>query len=431
MTKTPQEAQSQSGVASPEPASASATAGVATTPPPAASPITPSPDSETFADDLQFLRKHTSVVVLGDEFDGPAVAVAPEYQGRVMTSSALGGKGKSFGFINRKVVAARSIQPHITVFGGEDRFWLGPEGGQFGLYFPPGAPYDFEHWQVPEPIDWGAWQITQRSAQWIRFVKDMVLKNHLGTELRVHVDRRVGLLSAKELADHLGSPLPEGAAAVGYESENTITNTGTAAWTKKAGLVSVWILGMFQPSPTTTVVLPFKPGPEKTLGKIVNDTYFGKIPSERLRTGKSVLFFSGDGKERGKIGIPAPRALPIAGSYDATNSVLTLVQYTLPKGGAYVNSMWEEQKAPYGGDVVNSYNDGPPAPGKEPLGPFYELETSSPGAELTPGKSLTHVHRTIHVQGPAASLDAIAKQQLGVTIAEITQPSPTPAPPSP
>jgi hypothetical protein len=337
-----------------------------------------------------------------------------------MTSSARGEEGASCGWINRGLVASGTLVPHMNAFGGEDRFWLGPEGGQFGLYFPPGVPYEFEHWQVPAPIDWGAWQIIERSAPWVRFVKDMVLKNHLGTELHVKVDRKVSLLSPKDVTSYLGGALPAGAAAVGYQSENTITNTGTAPWSKKTGLPSVWILGMFQPSPTTTVVLPFKPGPEKSLGKIVNDAYFGKIPSERLRIGKNALLFSGDGKQRGKIGIPAPRALPIAGSYDAANGVLTLVQYTLPKEGAYVNSMWEEQKAPYGGDVVNSYNDGPPAPGKPPLGPFYELETSSPGAELPPGKSLTHIHRTIHIQASVPILDAIATQQLGVTIAEIT-----------
>jgi hypothetical protein len=30
----------------------------------------------------------------------------------------------------------------------------------------------------------------------------------------------------------------------------------------------------------------------------------------------------------------------------------------------YVNSMWEDQKEPFSGDVVNSYNDGPTATGK-------------------------------------------------------------------
>jgi len=49
--------------------------------------------------------------------------------------------------------------------------------------------------------------------------------------------------------------------------------------------------------------------------------------------------------------------------------------------------------------VVNSYNDGPPSPGAKPLGPFYELESSSPALALKPGESATHIHRTIHLQG--------------------------------
>ena len=59
-----------------------------------------------------------------------------------MTSTASGLLGPSFGWLNREVIAARKKQPHMTVFGGEDRFWLGPEGGQYALYFPPGAPFD-------------------------------------------------------------------------------------------------------------------------------------------------------------------------------------------------------------------------------------------------------------------------------------------------
>jgi hypothetical protein len=373
----------------------------------------------TFGDDVAFLQKHTALVVLGNP-DGAAVAVAPEYQGRVMTSTARGAKGRSFGFIHREVVAAGARQPHMTVFGGEDRFWLGPEGGQYGLYFPPGAPYDFDHWQVPEALDWGAWNVEKKTDSEVSFTRDLVVTNHLGTEFHLRVARRVRLLTDKEIRARAGVDLDSATAAVGYESENTITNTGTAAWTKKTGLPSVWILGMFQPSPTTTVVVPFRPGPEEKLGKMVNDAYFGKIAPQRLRVGATALFFSGDGKVRGKIGIPAPRACPIAGSWDGASSVLTLVEYNLPAHPAdYVDSMWQDQAEPFGGDVVNSYNDGPPAPGKKPLGPFYEIETSSPGAALAPGKSLTHVHRTIHLQGAASNLEMISKVTLGVSIAEI------------
>ena len=110
----------------------------------------------------------------------------------------------------------------------------------------------------------------------------------------------------------------------------------------------------------------------------------------------------------------------LAASYDAARGVLTVVRYDQPQDARdYVNSMWEIQKEPFAGDVVNSYNDGPPEPGKKPLGPFYELETSSPAAALAPGASLTHVHRTFHVQGDAKDLDALALKLLGVSLATI------------
>jgi hypothetical protein len=135
----------------------------------------------------------------------------------------------------------------------------------------------------------------------------------------------------------------------------------------------------------------------------------------------STIFFKGDGQYRSKIGIPPRRAFDVAGSYDAAAHVLTLVQYTLPAGASrYVNSMWEIQREPYKGDAINSYNDGPPAPGKPPLGPFYELETSSPALELAPGERYTHVHRTLHLSGSDDDLDRIARATLKVGLADIS-----------
>jgi len=48
------------------------------------------------------------------------------------------------------------------------------------------------------------------------------------------------------------------------------------------------------------------------------------------------------------------------------------------------------------------------------------MESSSPAAALGPGKSLTHLHRTIHLVGTEAQLDRIAKAVLGVSLEEIT-----------
>jgi len=365
---------------------------------------------KTYADDLAFLGDYQDVIEISDPSGSARVAVVAEYQGRVMTSTSGGTTGPSYGWLNREAIAAKERKPHINVFGGEDRFWLGPEGGQYSIFFAQGDPFDLEHWQTPEPIDWGPWEVADRSASEVRFRRAIELVNYAGTKLSLEASRVLRIVD----------PGASGTEAVGYESENTITNTGKNAWTKETGLLSIWILGMFNPSPSTTVVIPFVAGPEEELGPIVNDAYFGRVPADRLVVGEGVLYFRGDGEYRGKIGIPRKRALPVMGSYDAEGKVLTLVEYTLPADATdYVNGMWEISDAPYGGDVVNSYNDGPPAPGAKPLGPFYELESSSPAAELSAGESLTHVHRTLHFRGPDAELDALAKKALGVSIADI------------
>src|SRR4051812_8627811 len=85
---------------------------------------------------LACLKQHTTVIVLADR-SGAQVIVAPEYQGRVMTSTTGNPNAPGFGWIGRDAIAAGKRQPHMNVFGGEDRFWLGPEGGQYGLYFKP------------------------------------------------------------------------------------------------------------------------------------------------------------------------------------------------------------------------------------------------------------------------------------------------------
>jgi hypothetical protein len=378
------------------------------------------PPVQTFGDDVAFLKAHTRVVVLAHPRTGARLAVCPDLQGRVMTSSARGDAGPSFGWVNRPLLASHVPDPHFNPYGGEDRFWLGPEGGQFGLFFAKGDPYDLAHWHVPAALDTEPYPVDAQAADRISFVKRMAVTNHAGTRFDVELHRTVRLLSTADAARLLGLGDLAGVDAVAYESENRITNVGSARWRRETGLPSVWILGMFKPSPSTTVVVPFRPGPEATRGPIVNDAYFGKVPPDRLAVRDRALFFKGDGERRSKIGVAAARAMPIVGSYDSGEGVLTLVQLDRPEGArGYVNSMWEEQKDPYGGDVVNSYNDGPPAPGTKPLGPFYELETSSPAAALAPRESLVHRHRTVHLLGDRARLDAAARAALGVGLDEI------------
>src|SRR3954463_12218973 len=221
----------------------------------------PAPSGARFGADLAFLREHTNIVLLTDAAGAAQVAVAPAYQGRVMTSTNGGPDAPSFGWIGRTAIQSGERQPHMNVFGGEDRFWLGPEGGQYALYFKRGDPFDLEHWQTPEPFDWGPWDIASQSATQVSFRKQMALVNYSGTSLDVAVERSVRLLTPAEIASHLGSAVGGEVRVVAFESSNTVTNTGSAPWLPESGLVSIWILGQFTPSPPPTISIPLSPGP--------------------------------------------------------------------------------------------------------------------------------------------------------------------------
>ena len=378
-----------------------------------------------FVDDVAFMKQHTSIVLLEDE-RGAAVAVAPDYQGRVMTSTFDRKTGPSFGWINRPVIEKGllsdeerkgKLEEHIYIFGGEERFWLGPEGGQYALFFKPGTQFEFSDWRTPAAIDTEPFALVEKTGSSATFKHNTELINHSGAEFKVGIERTVKLLAKEDAAELLGVEIGEGLRMVGYETDNRITNTGSADWKPETGLLSIWLLGMNNPSPETTVVIPFKQGGEKLLGPRVNDSYFGKVPSDYLKVQRQKLFFRGDGTRRGKIGINPQRSKGIAGSYDAGGQVLNIVSYNVqdaPHG--FVNSMWELQEKPYAGDVINSYNDGSPEPGADPLGPFYELETSSPAAALKSGETMKHVQRTFHIQGTEEELGLLSRTLLGARL---------------
>jgi hypothetical protein len=368
---------------------------------------------KTYAEDVAFLREHVEVVELGGG-DGPALVVVPAYQGRVMTSTFDAAKGDGIGFIKYDVVEKGEITPGMTAFGGEDRIWLGPEGGQFSIFFNDGEEQNGDNWQTPAVIDSEAYDILSKTDNEVTFRKSATLKNTTGTEFKFEIDRTVALLGAGAVAN-LGVQLPETVKSVAYESRNTLKNTGDKAWTHNGGLLSIWILSMYKHSQTTRVVVPYE---TSASGKIVKDDYFGKVPEDRLVDMGGFLVFNADGQMRTKIGLPPQRAKEVVGSWDPGRNLLTIVQYNKPEGVTeYVNSQWAaKQDDPFAGDVVNSYNDGPFAPGKPAMGPFYEIETSSPALALKAGDSYTHVHRTFHFTGPKEELEKIAMEVLGVDL---------------
>lgn len=373
----------------------------------------------TYGYDVSFLAENKmETIELKDTVTDARVLIAPGLQGRVMTSAAGGNQGASYGWINYKLIGSGERSSQFNAFGGEERLWIGPEGGPFSIYFKKGDEQVFANWQVPREIDTEAFNVMEKTDGMVRFSKDFSLTNASGTKLDIGVERTVKILSKSEVQQVLQVPLGDSLDFVAFETENILSNKGTNDWTEKNGFLSIWLLCMFNPSEKGVVCIPYKTG-DGISGKIVTDDYFGKVPADRLIVKDGVLFFKTDGKFRSKIGIPPQRALPYCGSYDAESRVLTVLWYSQPDVPTkYVNSVWGVQDDPLSGDAVNSYNDGPTDDGSI-MGPFYEIESSSPAALLKAGGQITHVQRIFHISGDEKQLSEISRKLFGVSVDEI------------
>jgi hypothetical protein len=240
----------------------------------------------------------------------------------------------------------------------------------------------------------------------------MQLRNYAGTLLSLVINRSVTILSRSNISKVLSLPLQDSVQVVGYRTINTLTNTGGKAWTDSTGMPCLWLLDMFNPSPSTTIIIPYGGGDSS---KPATTDYFGEIPADRIRYVDSILYFTADGKSRGKLGMHPKRAKSMIGSYDSLHRVLTITAFDVDGAAPYLNQEWNTVKPPFSGDAVNAYNDGPLANGSQ-MGPFYELESVSPAAFLSPGQSLLHHHSVFHFTGPEPALDQISRQLLGVSI---------------
>lgn len=370
----------------------------------------------SFRHDLEFLKKHGSVVVLKTKNSSAQVIVSPKYQAKVFTSTADGLDGNSFGWIKYETFDLKQPDPHMNAFGGEDRLWLGPEGGPFSVFFKPGTKMEFDNWHTPAAIDNESWELLSSSDTKASMSKATQMQNYAGTLLNIKLERDIEILEPDVIKQLLGISANDSVKSVGFSTINTIINAGDKAWDKTTGAPCLWNLDMFTPSPKTVIVVPYI---DKATGKVATTNYFGEIAKDRIIYGNGTLLFKADGKSRGKLGIPPNRAKNMAGSYDASNKVLTITVFDIDSGASYLNQEWKPDTVPFSGDAVNAYNDGKLANGSQ-MGPFYEIESVSPAAFLKPGEKLTHKHSVFHFTGDEKALNSIALKTLGISLKDIT-----------
>lgn len=362
-----------------------------------------------YAADLKWIGERAGVHELRL---GPLrLAVVPEWQLRVATG-AFAPDGSSLGWLNRPKLRSGESDPRANLWGGLERLWLGPEGGPGTVYFGPGEDYNLEHWTVPALVDRVPFEVRDRADSWVEACARGAVLSRAGERFDVGLQRRIELLKPKQA---LGAEPPSGVQGLSFASDNVLTNVGAEPWSSSNGGLCLWLAGMF---PHAERGVAYAAAPSAVTPDAVTD-YFFAVNAARLRVLGSGLAFRIDGQHRSKIGIPAAKATGWMGAWDPQRERLTLVRAEVDAGAEYLEARWSADRGPFGGEALHLYNDGPPAPGTAPFGPFFELESSSPAAVLGPGERRAHRSVTTLLTGPRAALDATAQSHLGVSLHEL------------
>lgn len=362
----------------------------------------------TFGYDFQRLQNIEGIEILQD--GKSMIAVSGPYQGKIFTSSSKGLSGKSYGWVNWKLIEEDQHAMNITYLGGESRIWFAPEFGPFSLFFKPGAEQVDANMRATADMKTKTFTEINRTKNALTFGGKMELENAADYVFHVDIERTISLLPKNEIEENLRIQLSDPISYVGFSAETTVKNIGSETFKKENGLIALWELGCMLTSPDNWVIIPIQESDETIT------EYFTPI-GNRAEIRNNMVFYKADALGLNKIGIPPSFCKNIMGSYSPSNDQLNIVSFNFEHDSIYVNSL-PKNITPYEGDVINIFN----GEVNEQLGrnwPFYEFESSSSAKELKSGENMYHKQTTYHFEGKKEALDQISQQVLGISLYEI------------
>ena len=361
-------------------------------------------------------------VVLEGRRPKQQVLCAPSLVGRTMTTTYDASNGDALGWIGVAAIQKGPVDPVFNNFGGEDRFWFGPEGSQFGLHFGS-KEQTMANYRVQSGMSSQPYEVVtvSPSRDFVVMKTRMHLENARKTQFDVEVQRTVRVLDSCPYTMGYSNKLQW----VGFQTESIVTNLSQRGIEKETGVLSAWTPGLHPNSSNCVVVLPFRSGSNTELGEPIRRDYFkdlcldGNLPQERWKTFTDHALMKADGKFRVKVGIGIRRARNLLGGLNLDAGELTLNDCELYPEMDYVSPYWRQlsQKELFDGEALSAYIDGPDQNGQR-AGDFYELETLSPALTLLPGESFLHRNRVYHVKGDFGEIDRICRTFLKTSIHE-------------
>ena len=382
---------------------------------------------------LRFLEQTgNEEVLLTGEGQNKVVVVAPSLGGRVLCTGFEGVEGDTDSYILedkiKKGAAPTGRGAVWSNFGGEERFWLAPEGGKFALFFREGEEQAIANYLIPNSLNSARFGVTAKAEDGtsVTFAAPIQLTNSRGMRFDFQVKRKIEVLQSCPYALGYGDKLD----FVGFESKSWVKNGGRAALSRQTGAVAVWTLGQYPVKDHTVIIVPFRPGPNSELGKPLNTQYFKtdvvditKVPKGRSYNDywtvkDNYALIKANGSIGTKIEMWPQRALGRIASIDLASFSLTIVEFRMYPRLDYLASYW----LPYSGDPFQGAAISIFVLGKGagiPL--FYELETLSPALFLHPSEEYCHISRTYHLRGEKVSIGEILGRHFNVDLGTLQE----------
>ena len=329
----------------------------------------------SYHDALNYLVQRTSVIELYDQFGG-RVAVCPEWNGRVMSSTNGGLEGDSFGFIGVQAIETGCVED----FGGEDQWTLSP------------LIYSFDIESIKDNKT-----ILQRSLR---------MADANGVPVELHLTRTMTLLSRNQAGAMFDSAIADvleqsEVSVVGFHSENTVR-------TQERAYVGSRKRGMFHASPHSAVIVPASPASFTQEPFSVDIDYLGGAPHGRVWHLPDTLLIRADGQKRCQVTMPFSTAPPIFGAVELRSGTLTLWTFELPDD-------------PEEGDAVRIYNPGHLHGDELDWAAYYEMNCFAAARELQPEQPLTFCQCTLHINADNALLDGLIQEIFGISLEQISR----------
>jgi hypothetical protein len=325
---------------------------------------------------VSYILSKTPVVELYNLWGG-RVAVCPQWNGRVMTSTCDGLDGTSFGFINVRKINANIEDSPFSYYGGEDQFTFSPTTGGYA--------------------------VTSTNNSEVSLRRTFQTADAAGKLGQFELQRTVSLLDRDGIALVFGEAVDTAlnrtdVSAVGFYTANVVQSETKA-------LVSGRLRGMFNATPHTVAVIPYLPNDPYDEESSLATNFFGGAPNGRIRHLLQTLLIRADGAGRCQISTLRSWTASVWGMIEFQTGSLTLWSYELP--------MFSDE------DSVRFYNHGATHPGEQSFPRFYEADILASPQELYPDESLKYSQYTLHLSADNTTLAHLVKNLFGAGYEQI------------